>query len=90
MELDPSVFKGSYKDKQYKLIEDIAVSYFKLGGVHIQVNIVSVEELEKAMEKPEDYGHLIIRVTGQPAHFVNLDKQMQKEIIARTRFNAAS
>ncbi|MBN2072380.1 MAG: hypothetical protein JW770_00360, partial [Actinobacteria bacterium] len=85
MELDPSVFRGSYEDEHYKLIEDISNTYFKLGGVHIIVNIVSRQELEKAVEEPENYGHLIVRVTGQPAHFVNLDRKIQQEIIARTR-----
>lgn len=85
LELDPSVFKGNYENMKYKLIEDITTSYFKLGGVHVVINIVSAETLKKAMAKPQDYGHVIVRVTGQPAHFVNLDKKIQEEILARTR-----
>ncbi|MDD3699568.1 MAG: pyruvate formate lyase family protein [Atribacterota bacterium] len=85
MEIDPSIFRGSYEDKHFKLVEDISTSYFKLGGVHIVLNIVSRKELEKALAQPENYGHLIVRVTGQPAHFVNLDRKIQEEIIERTR-----
>jgi len=85
MEIEPSIFRGSYENKPFKLVEDISTSYFKLGGVHIILNIASREELEKALIEPENYGHLIVRVTGQPAHFVNLDHKIQEEIIERTR-----
>jgi len=85
LEFNPSIFKGDYKNRRYKLVEDIATSYFEMSGVHLLLNIVSVEELKKAMKKPEDFGHIIVRVTGQPAHFVNLDRKIQEDLITRTR-----
>jgi formate C-acetyltransferase len=84
LELDPSIFKGKYENNSGELIEEIAVPYFRMGGVHILVNVVSSETLEKAMEHPEEYGHIIVRVTGQPAHFIYLDRKIQEEITART------
>jgi len=85
LELDPSLFKGKYENNSGELIEEIAVSYFRMGGVHMFVNVVSSETLEKAMARPEEYSHIIVRVTGQPAHFVYLDRKIQEEIAARTR-----
>jgi len=86
LELSPSIFKGKYIDNPGQLISGIVETYFKMGGVHVLCNIVSSETLEKAMEHPDEYGHIIVRVTGQPAHFVYLDRRIQEEIIARTRY----
>jgi len=83
LELDPSLFRG--QENPSKLVEAITTSYFEMGGVHIFFNIVSVQTLKEAMEKPEEYGHLMVRVTGYSTHFVHLDRRLQKEIIARTR-----
>jgi pyruvate-formate lyase len=55
------------------------------GGMIFQGNTTSVAELEKAMEKPEDYPNLIVRVGGFSARFVALDDNLQQEIITRYR-----
>lgn len=83
LELDPSLLQG--QESPSKLIDAIATSYFEMGGVQIFFNIVSVEKLQRAMEHPEEYGDLMIRVTGYSTHFVLLDRKLQEEIIARTR-----
>ena len=59
-------------------------SYFSLGGHHIQFNVISRETLQAAQEHPENYGNLIVRVAGYSDYFVNLGKDLQDEIIART------
>jgi len=84
LEMDPSLFQA--QENPSKLVETITTSYFEMGGVHIFFNIVSREMLKKAMEHPEEYGHLMVRVTGYSAHFVHLDRKLQEEIIARTRY----
>ncbi|MHA1743990.1 MAG: trans-4-hydroxy-L-proline dehydratase [Candidatus Heimdallarchaeota archaeon] len=59
-------------------------SYFKMGGHHIQFNVVSAETLKEAQKHPEKYRDLIVRVAGYSDYFVNLGKKLQDEIIRRT------
>ena len=59
-------------------------TYFKLGGHHIQFNVVDVQTLRNAQNTPEKCRDLIERVAGYSDHFVDIGKKLQDEIIART------
>jgi len=59
-------------------------TYFDLGGWEIQFNVVSAETLREAQKHPEDYKDLVVRVVGYSAFFVELEKVVQDDIIART------
>jgi formate C-acetyltransferase len=59
-------------------------SYFKMGGHHIQFNVVSANTLRAAQEHPEKYHNLVVRVAGYSDYYVNLGKDLQDEIINRT------
>jgi formate C-acetyltransferase len=59
-------------------------SYFKLGGHHVQFNIVRVETLREAQKNPEQHRDLIVRVAGYSDYFCDLSAALQDEIIART------
>ncbi|HWR41850.1 glycyl radical protein [Sporomusa sp.] len=59
-------------------------SYFSLGGLHVQFNVISKETLEDAQRNPEQYRGLVVRVAGYSAFFTSLDKSLQEDIIART------
>ncbi|NLV77691.1 MAG: formate C-acetyltransferase/glycerol dehydratase family glycyl radical enzyme, partial [Tissierellia bacterium] len=59
-------------------------TYFKLGGHHIQFNIISAEFLRKAQLNPEEHKDLIVRVAGYSDYFNDLNEGLQNEIIART------
>ncbi|MEZ0395427.1 MAG: trans-4-hydroxy-L-proline dehydratase [Anaerolineales bacterium] len=59
-------------------------SYFKLGGHHIQFNVVDAETLRRAQKHPEEYRDLIVRVAGYSDYFCDLSEALQNEIIART------
>ncbi|MGO8694346.1 MAG: glycyl radical protein [Rectinemataceae bacterium] len=59
-------------------------SFFSLGAFHVQFNTVSTEELRKAQAHPEEYRDLLVRVAGYSTQFVNLSREMQEAIIART------
>ncbi len=61
-------------------------SYFDLGGMQIQFNVVSSDTLRDAMNNPENYGWLMVRISGYNAYFVDLNKDLQLEIINRTEF----
>lgn len=62
-------------------------TYFSLGGKHIQFNVIGRDVLLEAQKQPEDYHDLVVRVAGFSAYFVQLSKQVQDEIIARTELN---
>lgn len=59
-------------------------TYFKLGGHHMQFNVLSTEQLRTAQENPEENQDLIVRVAGYSDYFVRLSKDLQDEIISRT------
>jgi formate C-acetyltransferase len=59
-------------------------AYFSLGAFHVQFNTISTEVLRKAQQKPDEYRDLLVRVAGYSTQFVNLSREMQDAIIART------
>jgi len=59
-------------------------AYFKLGGHHIQFNVVSAETLREAQRHPEAHRDLIVRVAGYSDYFCDLSPALQDEIISRT------
>ncbi len=77
----PSMFTDEKRKKLLALIR----TYFKKGGQEIQINATSREVLEKAMEEPEKYKNLVVRVSGFSAFYVTLDKSVQLDILNRTQ-----
>ena len=63
-------------------------SYMAQGGAEVQFNIVSVETMKNAQERPEEYKDLVVRITGYSAYFVELTTDCQNSLIERTE-NAA-
>ncbi len=59
-------------------------SYFERGGQMMTVTVVSDDELRDAQLHPENHRNLIVRVGGYSDVFVNLDKELQENVIART------
>ena len=59
-----------------------------LDGHHVQFNIVDTETLKKAQADPDSYRDLLVRVAGYSDYFVDLGRDLQNEIIARTEQNA--
>ena len=58
--------------------------YFRMGGHHIQFNVVGTETLRDAQEHPERYRDLLVRVAGYSDYFVDMGRDLQEEVIART------
>lgn len=75
-----SVFKGNEGKELFKTLLD---GYFKMGGLQHQPNISDAELLRKAQQNPEKYKDLIVRLWGVSAHFVDLPRELQDEMIAR-------
>ncbi len=80
MKFSPSFFEG---DTSMEKLTALIRTYFKLGGHHIQFNVVSAETLRKAQAHPEDYQDLIVRVAGYSDYFNDLGRDLQDEIIRR-------
>jgi formate C-acetyltransferase len=59
-------------------------TYFRLGGHHVQFNVVRAETLRKAQRDPDSHRDLIVRVAGYSDYFCDLSRALQDEIIART------
>jgi len=79
----------SAQDSHEKTVDNIyayAKSYFDLGGMQMQFNVISSEVLRDAMAHPEEYKNLIVRISGYNAYFVSLNKDMQQELLERAEF----
>lgn len=79
----PSALGKSEAEKVSNLLA-LLQGYFSQGAHHMNVNVVNVETLREAMEHPENYPDLTIRVSGYAVHFVKLNREQQEEIISRT------
>jgi formate C-acetyltransferase len=63
-------------------------SYFELGGMQIQVNVVDQAVLRDAMAHPERHQDLIIRVGGYSEYFCRLGEDLQRSVLLRTEHEA--
>lgn len=81
----------SAEDGHARSVENMAnyaKTYFKLGGMQLQYNVVSTDTLKDAMLHPENYRDLLVRISGYNAYFVTLSREMQIELIERAEFAA--
>lgn len=84
MKFHPTALAG---EEGQKKLRSLILTYFDLGGMEMQFNVVSAETLRKAQREPENYRDLIVRVAGFSAYFVELTEGSQNDVIRRTEMN---
>jgi len=83
-------FAPKVSDKREKAVDQMfsyVKSYFIQGGMQIQFNVITSQALKDAMNHPENYRNLMVRISGYNAYFVQLNKDIQMELIQRSEYN---
>ena len=81
MKFHPATVRG---DEGVMKLRRLVETFFSLGGMHIQYNVVGGEQLREAQREPDKYKNLVIRIAGFSAYFVELDSALQDDLISRT------
>jgi pyruvate formate-lyase/glycerol dehydratase family glycyl radical enzyme len=81
MKFHPATVQG---DDGIKKLRMLVETFFLLGGMHIQYNVVGADQLREAQREPDKYKNLVIRIAGFSAYFVELDNSLQNDLISRT------
>jgi formate C-acetyltransferase len=87
MKLEPEIMAG---EKGIAQMISLLKSLCTLDVYHVQFNVVDKKTLLAAQKDPQKYRHLLIRVAGYTAFFIELGKEVQDEIIDRTEINSWS
>jgi trans-4-hydroxy-L-proline dehydratase len=80
MTFNPSILRDPEHRQKFKAF---LKGYIENGGSALQINLIDADMLRDAQKHPENYRHLLVRVTGYNAYFTTIGRELQNEIIAR-------
>ena len=80
MSFSPSLIRDPEHKEKFK---GFLRGYIENGGTALQINMIDADILRDAQKHPDNYRHLLVRVTGYNAYFTSIGKELQDEIIAR-------
>ncbi|WP_373576336.1 formate C-acetyltransferase [Parafannyhessea umbonata] len=83
--INPSALGNDLEQRKANLV-NVMDGYFAAGAHHLNVNVFGVDKLKDAMEHPEkpEYANFTIRVSGYAVKFIDLTREQQLDVIART------
>lgn len=84
LRLARAMFDGDNRAK----LKDLIRTYFRLGGLQMQITVVHQETLHNALRHPERYSDLIVRVGGYSEYWSNLSPELRQTILERTEHTA--
>jgi formate C-acetyltransferase len=71
-------------------LTNLVGTYFRRGGMQVQINVLDPEILLKARENPDAYPNLLVRVSGYSAYFNDLTDEIKDEIIRRSNLGSSN
>jgi formate C-acetyltransferase len=77
---NPSILRDAEHRGKFKAF---LRGYAEKGGTALQINMLDPEMLRDAQARPQEYRHLLVRVTGYNAYFTTIGRELQDEVIAR-------
>ncbi len=92
---DPGIHAGAVQNMKFspelfyekrEIIKSLIDTYFQKGGTQAMITVVNRGDLERALQEPEKYRHIFVRVGGFTARFVELSREVQKDILSRTLY----
>lgn len=75
---------GKKDDERYENLSNLMDGFFDSHGHHVNINVIDKDVLLDAMDHPELYPQLTIRVSGYAVNFIKLTKEQQMDVINRT------
>ena len=93
VKMDPTVHAGSVQNMKFskglfnrsrEKLKALLNTYFLQGGSQAMITVLDRRDLEAAMLEPEKWGHIMVRVGGFSARFIDLPQDVQREVLERT------